>query len=87
MSKYYRKVTCLLSNVPILFYLKPFIYILEKPINGTRFFYSEILINDPENKIKFNELSNEEFTKYTNNSSYSINDLIASFSHFSFDAS
>ena len=28
-----------------------------------------------------------ELTKYTNNASYNINDMIASFSHFSFDAS
>ena len=44
-------------------------------------------ITDPNNQVYFNNLSSKEFINYTNYTSFNINDMIDSFSHFSYDAS
>jgi len=74
MAALYRRETAKLNIQPI-FFLAPTIYKLETPFNGITYIYAE-----PNLGVK-------DFQKFTNNYSHCVNDVMASFSHFSYEYS
>lgn len=46
MAKYFRKLTATNFHAPHLYYLKPMMYTLEQPINGVKYMYGELMIED-----------------------------------------
>ena len=70
MAKYFRKEG-IKHNVPPIFFLSPTLYQLNEPFHGANFLYAE-----PELK--------GDWKKMTTNHTECKDDLMASFSHFSF---